>query len=161
MLMGLAFHRCITEPFLLLISSWLTFSQVAYSQTADAFNPGANHNVGPIAVQPDGKIVVGGDFDTLGGRARSFICRLNPDGSVDTNFNSSAGTSVYCLAVQSDGKILVGGNLPPWRGRQKNILAGSMLMAVWIPTLIWWLISRWSHLPFKPMEKSWGAGFSQ
>ena len=81
----------------------------------DGFNPGANNSVHALAVQPDGKIVVGGDFTMLGGggagtTARSRIARLNPDGSLDPAFNPGADASVLALAIQPDGKILVGGD---------------------------------------------------
>ena len=42
------------------------------------FNPGANgYRVYSLAVQADGKILVGGDFTTLGGQPRNYIGRLN------------------------------------------------------------------------------------
>jgi hypothetical protein len=83
-----------------------------------SFDPGANGSVGAIALQPDGKILVGGDFTTLGGGGtgttpRKYIGRLNPDGSLDTSFNPGADGYVHALALQSggsDGKILVGGD---------------------------------------------------
>ena len=58
-------------------------------------DPGANGIVYALAVQPDGKIVVGGVFTTLGGggtgtTTRNRIGRLNADGSVDTSFNPGA-----------------------------------------------------------------------
>lgn len=84
--------------------------------TLDArFDPGANDKVAALAVQPDGKILVGGAFTTLGGggsgkAARRKIGRLNADGSLDTSFNAGVtGDRVNVLAVQADGKILVGG----------------------------------------------------
>ena len=60
-----------------------------------SFNPGANGAVYAVAVQPDGKILVGGDFTTLGGGGtgttpRNHIGRLNADGSLDTSFNPGA-----------------------------------------------------------------------
>jgi uncharacterized delta-60 repeat protein len=78
------------------------------------FNPGANDNVYAVAVQPDGKILVGGKFTTLGGggtgtTTRLHIGRLNGDGSVDTSFNADADGDVSTLALQADGKIIVGG----------------------------------------------------
>ena len=87
---------------------------VAWGQSVDSFDPGANGVIYAMAVQPDGKILVGGQFSLLGGGgsgtfARSRIARLNVDGSVDTTFNPSVGGSVVTLAVQADGKILVGG----------------------------------------------------
>ena len=55
------------------------------------FNPGANDTVLSLAIQPDGKILVGGDFTTLGGAARSRIGRLNADGSLDASFDAGRG----------------------------------------------------------------------
>jgi len=45
-----------------------------------------------LAVQTDGKILVGGWFTTLGGQSRTNIGRLNADGTLDTSFNPGAGT---------------------------------------------------------------------
>ncbi len=46
----------------------LATSTVARAQTVDpTFDPGADETVAPVAVQPDGKILVGGSFTTLGG----------------------------------------------------------------------------------------------
>jgi uncharacterized delta-60 repeat protein len=80
------------------------------------FNPGANGTVWSLALQPDGKILVGGDFTGLGGvtgtTTRNHLGRLNTDGSVDTLFDpgtSGLSGTVYTMAVQPDGKIVVGG----------------------------------------------------
>jgi uncharacterized delta-60 repeat protein len=62
-----------------------------------------------LILQPDGKILVGGRFTTLGGIARNRIGRLNPDGSLDLSFNPGANGPVVTLDLQPDGKILVGG----------------------------------------------------
>jgi uncharacterized delta-60 repeat protein len=77
--------------------------------TFDAFNPGAGSTVYALAFQPDGEILTGGNFTTLGGQACQHLGRLNPDGSPDPNFNSAASNAVYSLLVQPDGKIVVGG----------------------------------------------------
>ncbi len=74
------------------------------------FNPGADANVYTLAVQPDGKILVGGGFTTLGGGTRNCIGRLNADGSLDTTFDPGAIDNVFAFALQPDGKILVGGS---------------------------------------------------
>jgi len=42
-----------------------------------AFNPNVNSTVSSIAVQSDGKILLGGGFTTIGGVGRNFIARLN------------------------------------------------------------------------------------
>src|SRR5205823_3043797 len=81
----------------------------------DGFDPNANGTIRVVVVQPDGKILIGGDFTTLspnGGAAvtRNRIARLNPDGTLDTAFNPNASDVVYTMAVQADGKIVVGGH---------------------------------------------------
>ena len=81
----------------------------------DGFDPNANGIVRSIAVQADGKILIGGGFTTLspnGGAAvtRNRIARLNTDGTLDASFDPNADSDVYSIAVQTDGKILIGGN---------------------------------------------------
>ena len=81
----------------------------------DGFDPNANGLVRAAVVQPDGKILIGGDFTTLApnGRlpvTRNYIARLNTDGTVDPTFNPSANSSVQAIALQPNGKIILGGD---------------------------------------------------
>ena len=76
----------------------------------DSFDPGASDLSLALALQADGRILVGGNFTTLGGATRNNIGRLNSDGTLDVTFDPGAGGPVYALEVQSDSKILVGGN---------------------------------------------------
>ena len=77
-----------------------------------AFNPNANNTVRTIALQADGKILVGGNFtgaNSIGGQPRNRIARLEPiTGSADS-FDPNANNQVSAIAVQADGEILVGG----------------------------------------------------
>jgi hypothetical protein len=68
------------------------------------------------------KILVGGQFTTLGGQTRNYLGRLNPDGTLDTGFNPGADYEVYALAVQADGVILVGGSFTALGGQTHNYL---------------------------------------
>lgn len=92
-----------------------TIGSLAQAQlpVADDFNPGANNRVYSLAVQADGKILVGGNFTTLGGEPRTNIARLEMDGTLDDDFDPGVKGGlyhvVYSLALQADGKILVGG----------------------------------------------------
>ena len=92
------------------------------------FNPGAGGNspyVDSLAVQADGKILVGGDFTTLGGQTRNYLGRLNADGTLDSGFNPGAGGNspyVDSLALQADGKILVGGGFTTLGGQTRNYI---------------------------------------
>lgn len=72
--------------------------------TVDAsFNPGANAAVRGIALETDGKIVVGGDFTTLGGGGaglipRNYIGRLpSPDPAGEVLTVNATGTSISWL----------------------------------------------------------------
>ena len=91
-----------------------------------SFNPGPSggyEGVIALAVQADGKILVGGAFSTLGGVSRSSLGRLNADGTVDTTFTTGANGQVDALAVQADGKILVGGDFSALGGASPSYLA--------------------------------------
>jgi uncharacterized delta-60 repeat protein len=81
-----------------------------------AFNPtgGANDVVDAMALQPGGKILIGGYFTTVAGVSRKNVARLNADGTLDGTFNPGVSlggitTSITTIAVQSDEKILLGG----------------------------------------------------
>jgi uncharacterized delta-60 repeat protein len=73
------------------------------------FNPNANGVVYAVAVQGDGKVLIGGAFTSVGGTTRNHIARLNSDGTLDTTFDPNADKTVLSLAVQPNGQILVGG----------------------------------------------------
>jgi len=83
---------------------------------------GFDGQVFPIELQSDGKILVGGFYNSYSGVSRYFITRLNTDGSVDTSFVIGAGFGglVNTIALQSDGKILVGGNFTSYSGVSRN-----------------------------------------
>ena len=75
----------------------------------DAFAPELNDEVRSLATQPDGKILIGGNFNHLGGEWFWEFGRLNADGSRDTNFNGHVNSAADTVAVQPDGNVLVGG----------------------------------------------------
>ncbi len=78
-----------------------------------SFDPGSgvNGTVRAIALQPDGKMIIGGEFTMVKSLLRYNLARLNADGSGDPTFvvNPNSGmASVKSLALQADGKVLVG-----------------------------------------------------
>ncbi|MBX2999923.1 MAG: delta-60 repeat domain-containing protein [Caldilineaceae bacterium] len=110
----------------------------------DSFNPGMMNGAAPgqvhaMAVQTDGKILVGGQFNSLGGQPRFNIGRLNSDGSVDADFNPGADSTVNALQVQPDGKILVGGAFLTLSGESRpyfgRLHPDGALDSVFTPTL--------------------------
>jgi uncharacterized delta-60 repeat protein len=78
------------------------------------FDPGANADIRALVAAPDGTILAGGDFTTIGGggsgTTRNRIARLDAGGAVDTGFDPGANNTIYAMAVQADGSILVGGS---------------------------------------------------
>jgi uncharacterized delta-60 repeat protein len=72
-----------------------------------------NGTVHSLAIQGDGKILVGGNFNTYSGVTRNNIMRLCTNGSIDYGFDIGTGltsnNTIYDMIVQDDGKILVGG----------------------------------------------------
>jgi uncharacterized delta-60 repeat protein len=72
---------------------------------------GANGYVLTSVIQPDGKILIGGEFTTFDDVTRNHIARLNADGTLDLTFDPGVGPngSVHAMAIKNDGKILIGG----------------------------------------------------
>ncbi|MFM9006925.1 MAG: delta-60 repeat domain-containing protein, partial [Flavobacteriales bacterium] len=91
------------------------------------FNPGtgANNSVWPTALQPDGKIIIVGNFTNYNGTARQSIARLNANGTLDTAFNPGSGafSDVSCLTLQADGKIIIGGSFITYNDIARNNIA--------------------------------------
>jgi hypothetical protein len=89
-------------------------ANLARAQVADSFDPNADGQVRVVVVQPNnGKILIGGYFGTLapnGGDPvpRSFIARVNSDGTLDTGFDPNPNGPIRTIVVQSNGKILIG-----------------------------------------------------
>jgi uncharacterized delta-60 repeat protein len=98
------------------------------SGLADSFDANAQGNIETIAVQADGKILVGGFFEGIGGQTRGSIARLEPTTGLADSFNPNARGGVYAIAVQADGKILAGGtffgpNETTIGGQSRNCIA--------------------------------------
>jgi len=78
--------------------------------------------VSSIVQQPDGKILVGGNFANANGTARINLVRFNLDGTLDATFNPGTGNdnSTITVAVQPDGRILVGGTFTIFNGAPRQ-----------------------------------------
>ncbi|MDC8014857.1 hypothetical protein [Tahibacter soli] len=80
----------------------------------DAIYPGPDPSAGSwdrvraIALQPDGRIVVGGSFTYIGMIEMTGIARLAPDGAIDTGFTAPP-VRADTIAVLPDGKLLIAG----------------------------------------------------
>ncbi len=96
-----------------------------------AFVPGfapALQAVGVVyatALQPDGKLVIGGSFSELNGTPVRNLARLLPNGTLDAAFTAAAAATapVYALLRQPDGHLLVAGAFEQLAGQPGRALA--------------------------------------
>ena len=71
---------------------------------------GFDNGITSIAIQSDGKILVGGSFTYYNGTNSNYIIRLNSDGSFQHSFDDAfLNSQINSIAIQSDGNVLVGG----------------------------------------------------
>lgn len=84
-----------------------------------ASNTNPSDVVSTIVLQPDGKVLLGGNFVGFGGIQTAKLARFETDGSPDLSFVPRAyigagfgGGYVATVAVQADGRILAGGSYP-------------------------------------------------
>src|SRR5882672_9761884 len=113
----------------------LLFGSTSHAQPGSvdfAFDPGSSvdFTIFPVALQSNGKIIIGGSFGT----PSSGLARLNADGSPDKSFNVGAGASpgfgytggfnyIYAMAVQPDDKIIIGGVFNTFNGVARTNIA--------------------------------------
>jgi uncharacterized delta-60 repeat protein len=77
-----------------------------------------------VAVQQDGKVLIGGRSGGQYGPNQSYLARLNTDGSLDTTFNPViASGDIRCIILRIDGTILIGGNFNTIGGVSRNCIA--------------------------------------
>jgi uncharacterized delta-60 repeat protein len=86
-----------------------------------------------IALQPDGKILIGGFFTRVNGQPRSLVARLLPNGVLDAEFvpdlavnpgsDIDALETVSAMALAKDGGLLIGGVLSRINGLECRSLA--------------------------------------
>jgi len=79
---------------------------------------GINNAALALALQSDGRIIVGGQFSQIDLTQRFNLARLNTDGSVDLSFDPGNGPNgdVNAIVIQSDGRIVIGGTFIGYGG---------------------------------------------
>ena len=92
-----------------------------------SFDPGSGVNlpIFAVAIQDDGKIIIGGQFTFFDGTAINRIVRLNANGSLDNSFNPGSGANapVETISIQDDGKIVTVGLFTSYNGTPRNRIA--------------------------------------
>jgi uncharacterized delta-60 repeat protein len=88
---------------------------------------GLNNQVRALALQADGRVVVGGAFTAFGATAANYVARLNSDGTLDTAFAAGIGSGfsgpLHSVSLQADGMILAGGEFGSFNGATQYLAA--------------------------------------
>ncbi len=82
-----------------------------------------NPNIWAMAVQPDGKILITGLFNSVNGAPHYNVVRLNPDSTVDSSFQVDTGKSTRALLLQPDGKVVIAGDFGQVNGVPRGRVA--------------------------------------
>ena len=81
---------------------------------------GANTVVSAVALQSDGKAIVGGQFTSFSGSAVNRLVRVNTNGTRDTSFNVGTGldgnVSTNGITIAADGTIYCLGSFTTYSG---------------------------------------------
>ena len=88
-------------------------------------NYGSTPSISAAAVQPDGKIIIAGYFDNIGGYVRNRMARLESNGALDLSFDTGIGQNnqVFEILPTADGKILIGGDFTSINGIVRSKIA--------------------------------------
>ncbi|MGA2297345.1 MAG: delta-60 repeat domain-containing protein, partial [FCB group bacterium] len=121
----------ITITVLILLQINFLLGQTPYLDPTFDISPGfdrpadlPNSSVYVVKVQSDGKILVGGGFNSFNGKPYHGVIRLNPNGGIDSSFKIGEGFNgpVYAIALQEDGKIVVGGEFSYYNYIRNSLL---------------------------------------
>ena len=110
--------------FALIISSFMLKAQTGTLDSSFTIGDGPSSSVETIALQPDGKILIGGLFTSYDGSSINRLARLNSDGSLDTSFNIGTGPSgvVHKIKVLANGKIFIAGSISRYNGQDCDFI---------------------------------------
>jgi uncharacterized delta-60 repeat protein len=96
--------------------------------SAFSLNAGTDTAVNSIAIQSNGKILLGGTFSYCNTFTRNRIASINANGSIDTGFypfledGISTDGQIRTIFLQPNGKIIIGGLFTTYNGlSSKNI----------------------------------------
>lgn len=122
---------CLRSLSLPLLALALRFELALIAQPGSVdptFDPGSwvAGEVQTLALQADGKVIVGGYLRAVSGDARTNLVRLSPDGSQDLTFAAGTGDvsdRIAHVLVQPDGQIVIAGRFTTVNGTTRRNLA--------------------------------------
>ncbi|MEQ2005722.1 MAG: Calx-beta domain-containing protein, partial [Limisphaerales bacterium] len=101
---------------------------IAYSGGSPVVNAlTVDTNTNPFLALNLGKVLIAGQFTSIGGTPRTNLARLMADGSLDGTFLASPLTgpdnTVNAVAVQADGRVVIAGQFTTVNGTSRNRIA--------------------------------------
>ncbi len=94
---------------------------------SEAATAGVNGTIYAAVATPDGKVIIGGRFNSVDGTPVANLARLNADGSLDTTFLANAAGGIagtaFALALDGQGGLIVGGFFNQAHGAEVKNLA--------------------------------------
>lgn len=86
---------------------WLISPALLAQDLRDGFAAQVDGQILAMAIEADGRVLIGGDFTRINDFSCRALCRLNVDGTVANPFGiQTVGQVVTALAVQPDGRIV-------------------------------------------------------
>ena len=82
-----------------------------------------DHRVNCAVVQPDGQVLIAGQFDRFNGQSKAYLVRVTSTGALDATFDANPSNLCQTLALQPDGKIIVTGGFNSIGGGTANTIA--------------------------------------
>jgi len=109
---------------IVLVGNFSSYSGAARRGAVRIFSSGAldasfdagivsSSDVNDVVLLPDGKLLLGGGFETFAGQLTDGIVRVLSNGSIDSAFNlqsSNANSRVASVDVLTDGRVVLGGS---------------------------------------------------
>ena len=83
---------------------------------------GANGPIEEMAIQPDGKIVIAGQFNNYGNTPVKSLARLNADGTLDPSLHIEKGSDggIYNISVMPQGELVLSGSFTKFDDLSRN-----------------------------------------
>ena len=79
--------------------------------------------IAAVAIDREGRLLVGGSFANLGNAAGGNLARFRADGALDASFTPAPNGAVTGIIVQPDGRIVVTGSFTTVGGTARNRMA--------------------------------------
>lgn len=95
----------------------------SFDPTFNADGSGADDKIETTLLQPDGKIIIAGYFNTYNGTSVAGVNRLNPDGTLDPTYAAEVDNWVWTALAQDDSNVLICGAFYTVDGFPRNGIA--------------------------------------